>query len=84
MDDSPNDALALQREIAERRLNLASSIEQLRGSIRHRIEIGRQVRDRVLMAAVIGGAVLSLFWIGSRVFARSRRNARSNGFFSRS
>jgi hypothetical protein len=84
MADSPSDALALQREIAERRLDLAASFEQLRGSIQHRIEVGRQLRDRVLTAVLIGGALLSLFWIGSRTFGQRRRSGRSNGFFSRS
>ena len=84
MADSANDALALQREIAERRLDLATSLERLRGSIQHRIAAGRQVRDRVLAVALIGGALLSLFWIGSRTFGAVRRSRRSNGFFSRS
>jgi hypothetical protein len=83
MADPPSDALALQREIAERRLDLATSLELLRGSIQHRIEVGRQIRDRVLTVVVIGGALLSLFWIGSRTFGAIRRNGRSNGFFGR-
>jgi hypothetical protein len=78
----PSDALALPQEIAERRLDLAANIEQLRGSIRQRIEVGRQLRDRVLTVALIGGALLSLFWIGSRTFSRKRRSY-SNGFFSK-
>ena len=83
MADSPSEALALQREIAERRLDLATSLERLRGSIQHRIAAGRQLRDRVLTAALIGGALLSLFWIGSRAFAARRRSRHSSGFFSR-
>ena len=83
MADSPSDALALQREIAERRLDLATSLERLRGSIQHRIAAGRQLRDRVLTVALIGGALLSVFWIGSLTLAAARRNGRSNGFFSR-
>jgi hypothetical protein len=79
MADSQNDALALQREIAERRQDLAASFEQLRGSIQHRIAVGRQLRDRVLTVALIGGALLSLLWVGSRTFGRSRRRS---GFFS--
>lgn len=78
MADSQTDALALQREIAERRLDLAANFEQLRGSIQHRIEVGRQLRDRVLTVALIGGALLSLLWVGSRTFGRRRRS----GFFS--
>jgi hypothetical protein len=83
MADSTSDALALQREIAERRLDLAASLERLRGSIQYRIAAGRQLRDRVLTVALIGGALLSLFWIGSRTFGARRRGGRSNGFFSR-
>jgi hypothetical protein len=80
-NNAPDDALALQREIAERRLDLAASLDRLRGSIQHRIEAGRQLRDRVLIAALIGGAVLSLFWIGSRAFGRGRRSGFSDRFF---
>ena len=83
MADSPGDALALQREIAERRLDLATSLELLRGSIQYRIAAGRELRDRVLAAALIGGALLSLFWIGSRTFGAIRRNGRAKGVFSR-
>jgi hypothetical protein len=84
MADSPREALALQREIAERRLDLATSLERLRGSIQHRIAAGRHLRDQVVTVALIGGALLSLFWIGSLTFGAMRRSRRSNGFFSRS
>ena len=72
MADRPSDAQALQREIAERREDLAVSIERLRGTIRHQIEVGRQVRDRVLMMALVGGAVFSILFVGSRALQRRR------------
>lgn len=65
-----DDSLALQREIEEKRNDLALSLEQLRGNLRRKIEYGRKLRDGVLLATLLGGAVVSLLWFGMRVRRR--------------
>jgi hypothetical protein len=74
MAEGPQDALALQREIAEKRQDLVTNLERLRGNIRHRIEVGRQIRDRTLAIVLVGGVLLAALFFGTR--ARRRRRKR--------
>lgn len=73
MDERFNDALVLQREIAEKRQDLATSLERLRGTVRQRLEVGRQIGHRALVIALVGGAILSLFFFGARARRRQRK-----------
>jgi hypothetical protein len=67
-----DDPVALQLEIAEKRRDLELSLDRLRGNLRRKIEVGRKVRDGVLLAALLGGAVISLVVMGVRARRRSR------------
>jgi hypothetical protein len=81
MDErSTDDPLVLQREIAEKRQDLVASLEQLRGTIRHHVQVGRQWRDRAVAVALVGGAIFSLFVLGSRALRRSRSRRRGGLF----